>query len=140
MSLSIYNFKKFLIWLQITHCHFKKLWKIYFLKYFLFYSRPTLFPFFFFILIPLLPFHLSWKLLPLKGNYLAFIATTAMASIFKFLMWKKKKVSRSLEVDFSVIQVIYNLYDPVKKQKTNITNISILIDFYSLTLICHIQR
>ena len=63
-----------------------------------------------------------------------------MASIFKFLMWKKKKVSRSLEVDFSVIQVIYNLYDPVKKQKTNITNISILIDFYSLTLICHIQR
>ena len=91
MSLSIYNFKKFLIWLQITHCHLKKLWEIYFLKYFLFYSWPTLSPFFFFILIPLLPFHLSWKLLPLKGNYLAFTATTAMASIFKFLMWKKKK-------------------------------------------------
>ena len=53
---------------------------------------------------------------------------------------KKKKGSRSLEVDFSVIQVISNLYDLAKKQKTNITNVSILIDLYSLTLICHIQR
>ena len=53
---------------------------------------------------------------------------------------EKKKVSRSLEVYFSVIQVISNLYDLAEKQKTNITNISILTDFYSLMLICHIQR